>query len=467
MSKFDKYFFWFCFFYLILKFISIKITNLNLYGDEAQYWLWSKTFSFGYFSKPPLLSWLIGGITNFFGNSFFTLKSIPILIYCLTSYFVYLLVIKLYNKKDLAITCAITFFLLPAVSFSSFLLSTDVILIFFWVLGLIQLVKIKEKQGYFNFFILGLILGCSLLSKYAGIYFLLGVFCLIIFENNFKLIFLKNKFKFFFTIIIMMIVISPNLYWNYQNEWLTFGHTADNASLEKISLNFTGFIEFFFAQIIMIGPLLFFCFCFYFFKNFNLNSNEKLFLCFAAPPLIIVGIESLIVRAHANWAAVSLVSFSILCVCMIYKFNKKLIYINNIINIIVGVILFIMISVDYDSRLFDRISGFKKFVEFVDTKNSTKINNIVVSDRLLFASLSYEYYSKNINLYSTRAPEEKISHHFQINNFLPKDFNKSFLLIGNPVNINYLENNYNVELVGSKSFPFSKEKIKLYEVILN
>ncbi|MDD3837175.1 MAG: 4-amino-4-deoxy-L-arabinose transferase, partial [Phenylobacterium sp.] len=32
---------------------------LELYPDEAQYWLWSRTLDFGYFSKPPVVAWTI------------------------------------------------------------------------------------------------------------------------------------------------------------------------------------------------------------------------------------------------------------------------------------------------------------------------------------------------------------------------------------------------------------------------
>ena len=40
---------------LIIKLVSIKITNFNLFGDEAQYWLWSKELDFGYFQNSHCL----------------------------------------------------------------------------------------------------------------------------------------------------------------------------------------------------------------------------------------------------------------------------------------------------------------------------------------------------------------------------------------------------------------------------
>ena len=82
------------FFYLILALISLKIcaarfTSFSLYGDEAQYWLWSQNLDLGYFSKPPLLAWFLSGYVDLFGDSFFSLKMFPLLIYCLIFFAVY------------------------------------------------------------------------------------------------------------------------------------------------------------------------------------------------------------------------------------------------------------------------------------------------------------------------------------------------------------------------------------------
>ena len=63
------------------KIIAIYFTKFSLYGDEAQYWLWSKTLDFGYFSKPPLLAWFLSGHTKVFGDSFISLKIFPTIAY--------------------------------------------------------------------------------------------------------------------------------------------------------------------------------------------------------------------------------------------------------------------------------------------------------------------------------------------------------------------------------------------------
>src|SRR4051794_6724481 len=50
----------------VLRLVWLAGDPINLYPDEAQYWLWSRHLAFGYFSKPPLLPWIIAATTALF-----------------------------------------------------------------------------------------------------------------------------------------------------------------------------------------------------------------------------------------------------------------------------------------------------------------------------------------------------------------------------------------------------------------
>ena len=173
----------FCLIFVIFKIISIYLTKLDLFGDEAQYWIWSKNLDFGYYSKPPLLSWVIALVSNLFGSSLFVLKTIPIFIYCITSLVVYFISKRLVENNDLAVITAVSFFVMPGVSFSSFLLSTDVLLILFWSLSLLIVLRIKDTPSIMNFLLLGIFVGLAFMSKYAAIYFVVS-FVFLFFEKK-------------------------------------------------------------------------------------------------------------------------------------------------------------------------------------------------------------------------------------------------------------------------------------------
>jgi hypothetical protein len=217
----------------------------------------------------------------------------------------------------------------------------------------------------------------------------------------------------------------------------------------------------------MVGPLLFIGFLICFYKKVRISTKEKFLICFAAPALIIVLIESLLVRAHANWAAVSLVSLSIFFVNYVYKLDKKIIYLNNYLNLVIGFILFIMIGATLPLSAFDRINGIKDFVIFLEEKNQKNINNIVIADRLLFANLNYSFNSKKIKFYSPLNPGTKITHHFQLKYSLPSTFKQNFILIGSKNEIEYLQSEKNIKLLGAELFSFAEGSIEVYEIIIN
>ena len=464
MSKENYFLFILCLFFLIIKIIAIHLTNFDLFGDEAQYWLWSQNLDFGYYSKPPLLSWIIALVCSIFGNSIFVIKMIPVFLYCLTSYVIFLLSKKLFGNNELACLTALTFFLMPAVSFSSFFVSTDIFLVFFWSLSLLQLLIIKDKPNNFNFILLGIFVGLAFLAKYAAVYF---IFCviLIFFEKEMRDVFLKHRLSLLYCVLSFALIIAPNIIWNFNNDLTTFKHTVDNAALERTNINIMEGLKFFISQIIMIGPLIFLFFVLGIVKNLNINFKTRFLLLFSLPIFIIILVESVLVRSNANWAAVSLISFVILFVHVVFKISKKVIFVNNVANFAFGLVFFFLIATNSSYEPFKKISGFSSFANSLLESESKYIDRLVIEDRMLFSNLSYIFQNNNIKMYTPYTPNTKIGNHFQISNKLPADMDKNFIFIGYVDRLKYLKNNYTINLVDTKIVQFSKKPIKIYEVV--
>ena len=125
----------FIFFLITLVFFSRLFLNyhlnLPLHFDEAQYWDWAQNLDWGYFSKPPLLPWLIKIITNTFGHSEFAIRIISPLLHSLTAITIYYAVYSMTKNLKNAFLGSIIYILMPGVTFSSLMVSTDVPLIFF------------------------------------------------------------------------------------------------------------------------------------------------------------------------------------------------------------------------------------------------------------------------------------------------------------------------------------------------
>ena len=373
---------------LLIKIFAVYNTNFDLFGDEAQYWIWSKSPDLGYYSKPPLLAWLITFITLIFGDSFETLKLISVSMYVFTSIAVYLIFKQLYQDKKEAILAGLTFYLVPAVTVSSFLISTDILLIFFWSISLYFLLKIRKEPSIINFVLLGIFVGLSFLSKYAAVYFILSIIFILFVDPKLKKIFLEKFISVIIFLFSLSVVLLPNIIWNTQNGWVTFIHTSDNAALNRIGVNLVQGFEFVLVQALMLGPILF-IFFFLTCKKIRLTFETKFLLTFSIPILIIIMIESILVRANANWAAVALISLFILFFHHIYLHSKKIITLNIFVNFIFSVLFFGLIAKTSSLNIFNRINGISSFSSYLEKTHMINKDILVVGDRLLFSNLKY------------------------------------------------------------------------------
>ena len=456
-------FYTFAFFFLFgLKVCAVYFTSFSLYGDEAQYWLWSQNLDIGYFSKPPLIAWFLSGHIRLFGDSFFSLKMFPLLIYFFILLGIYRFCLQINLSKNSSIICSFSFLLIPAATVSSFIISTDLLLLLFWVLAMTKLLEIRKGGHFINFTLLGVFLGLAFLAKYAAIYFLLS-FLILIFTDKKILTSLKSSFFGWLTfVLVFVLILLPNIYWNINNGWVTITHTSDNANLENLNLNFGEPLRFLLSQIFMLGPVLFLSF-FYVFKSFGLDFENKFLLIFSLPIIIIVLVESFLVRANANWAAPALVSLFVLFFRLVIEKKRVLIAINFVANYVFAIFLFVSILISSNYKIFDRIRGVDLFAKEVLKKTGKK--DLVISDRIIFSNISYEVREQPKNIYMPHNSGEIITNHFQMMSRLSEKQEDDFYLIGNDADIKYLLGENETRLLKEFSVPFNSGNLKLYEVI--
>ena len=457
----NRVFFYSIFLLVAFKITAIYFTNFSLYGDEAQYWLWSKALDLGYYSKPPLLAWFLSGYTSLFGDSFFSLKMFPIVVYFFISFAIYKLCISLSLSKNSSSLCAISFLIIPAASISSFLISTDLLLLLFWALSMMVLLRIRAHGTMLNFFLLGLYLGLAFLAKYAAVYFLLCLFFLIIIDKKTFNVLKDNPTGGGVFLISFIVVLIPNFYWNLNNGWVTFSHTSDNANLQNLYLNFYEPLKFLVAQILMVGPVLFFSFV-VLIRYFSFDFENNFLLIFSLPIIFIVLVESFLVRANANWGAPALISIFILLFRLVNSKKLNLIKINFVFNYFVVILFFGSILVSSKSTVFDRVRGIDDFADEISTIIDNK--DLVVSDRIVFSNISYQIRNKSNRVFMPYQKDTPVTNHFQMSASLNKNQKDDFFLIGDLGDISYLSEKYQGRLIKEFAVLFSSSKLKLYEV---
>src|ERR1700733_9812325 len=114
-----------------VRVVVLVLSPLNLYPDEAQYWWWAQSLSFGYFSKPPLIAFVVWLTTHIFGNAEWAIRLASPLFHGGTALLLFGISRLVYPPSPrIAMWSALAYLTLPGVSYSSGLISTDVPLLF-------------------------------------------------------------------------------------------------------------------------------------------------------------------------------------------------------------------------------------------------------------------------------------------------------------------------------------------------
>jgi 4-amino-4-deoxy-L-arabinose transferase and related glycosyltransferases of PMT family len=213
---------------------------------------------------------------------------------------------------------ALCYLTLPAVAYSSNIASTDPPMMLGWALALwgIILARRLPLQG---FALAGVGLGLSVLGKYTG-FVIIGLFVLGAFLPQTRPRYLPFVIA---LIITAFVIMAPNLYWNWAHDFASFRHVGDNANLDGPLMNPGKMAEFVLAQFGIFGPLLMALLVPASIHAIRepLQGSSRLLLIWVWPLLLLMITQSLISRAHANWAAPVYVAASLLVVSYLLHKN--------------------------------------------------------------------------------------------------------------------------------------------------
>src|SRR3954453_3530277 len=127
----------------LARLVALFKTPLELYPDEAQYWLWSRTLDFGYYSKPPVIAWAIWATTHMGGDAEPWVRLSANLFQAGATLVVFLIGRRLYGAAtDLA--AAALYGLMPGVQLSALVAAPDAPLLFFLGLTILAYVHLLE-----------------------------------------------------------------------------------------------------------------------------------------------------------------------------------------------------------------------------------------------------------------------------------------------------------------------------------
>lgn len=288
---------------LAVRIMGLIVSPLGLHPDEAQYWTWSRTFDWGYFSKPPLVAWVIGAVTAVFGDDPWAVRLAAPIAHTGAAFALFALGRRMYGNAA-GLAAGLGWLLIPGVWLSSALISTDALLLPLWSLALYATWRWSEDGAWRWALAAGVAVGFGALAKYAMLYFPLCLtLAVIVLPRMRKVAFTPGGFG---AIAVAAVLVLPNIFWNAANNFETVQHTAANADWRGDLFNIDQLGAFLADQFAIAGLLaagLVWLLVEFARGKRPLDERAKFLLCFVAPPLLIIIVQALISRAHGNWAA--------------------------------------------------------------------------------------------------------------------------------------------------------------------
>jgi 4-amino-4-deoxy-L-arabinose transferase-like glycosyltransferase len=298
---------------------------LELYPDEAQYWLWSRTLDFGYFSKPPMVAWTIWATTAVGGDAEPWVRVASPLFHAGAALAVFIVGRRLYDQA-VGFMAAALYMLMPGVQLSSLIASTDAPLLMFLSFALVAYTGMfRAGPSVRRAALFGAAVGLAFLSKYAALYALVGVALHLALSGEARAMWRPRTIT--AAAGTTLTILAPNLIWNALNGFATVQHTAANAAWGGRQLfNLPELGDFLASQFGVFGPIPFAVLIggmVLLAVRRRLTEADLLLACFAIPPLLIVAGQAFISRANANWSGAGYVAGSVLVAAWLLRWRAR------------------------------------------------------------------------------------------------------------------------------------------------
>lgn len=378
-----------------LRILVIGLSPLDLFVDETQYWLWGQELAFGYYSKPPMIGWVLAGfdLFNFNGHPIWLRMPAPIF-HGITAILLAGLTNELLPDQRWAQVHAAALYLsMPIIAVGSFLISTDTIMAPFFVAGLWAYVRAVRLQTLQPAILAGVLFGFALLSKYAAMYALIGCIGIQLTTPSARLKW--STFGIF--LIVVMVTFSPNVVWNALNGLTTASHTVDNASWirEGVNIDLASALGFVASQVLALGPGLFTLAVVILLKS---QKPEKWLLWLVIPAFVIVTLQAMLASANANWAFASILGLAIVVpywneTRLLKKRWQWIIYLPNAL-LSIGFALLLLVPTLFPLGNGQPVGG--RYIgqsvtsnEIISQAQSADIKNVFAENRSILADLYY------------------------------------------------------------------------------
>jgi hypothetical protein len=228
-------------FFILLKFV-LQYFAINpvyeLHRDEFLHLDLGKHLAWGYTSVPPVTGW-ISFIILQLGNSVFWVKFFPALFGVLTMVVVWKIIEEL-NGKLFALILGLGCVTFSALLRINTLYQPNSLEYLLWTLLFFAVVKFINSENNKWLWLASVTFAFGVLNKYNIAFLILGLLPALLITSHRKIFLNKHLY---FSLLVALLIVSPNLIWQYKNDFPVFHHLKTLAETQLVNVNRIDFLK--------------------------------------------------------------------------------------------------------------------------------------------------------------------------------------------------------------------------------
>jgi len=242
-------------YYLVLFFALAKLilhlvtaTHYGLHRDAYLYLAQSRHLDWGFFSTPPMVAFITRIHTWIWGDSVLAIRLLPALVGAVSLFLVGWLIKQLKGGSMALVLGLSAYFVSPAFLRPAVLLQPVIFNHLFWLLAAVVVFQLVRKQDPRYLLWMIPVLGLGWLTKYSIVFYGFALLSALVISGNRKLLW---SWQLPVALAGGLLVILPNLIWQYQHNWPVISHMTE---LQETQLGNVLLKDFLLAQFFMHLP---------------------------------------------------------------------------------------------------------------------------------------------------------------------------------------------------------------------
>jgi len=214
---------------------------LDLSGDEAFYWLWSRRLDMCYYEKGPLVALVIrafqplaGWSERMVGSDMLAVRAPAIVLGVVSGLGVYSLTLEATRRPRQALASVAMLTTIPILAVGGIIMTIDTPLVAAWVWCLYFVHRALRTNALSTWIVVGLLVATGILAKYNMVLIYPIVGLLLVVDST-----LRQRRAWrgpLVAAVVGLVGLVPIILWNSRHEWVGFRHVGGQAGVAGDSL---------------------------------------------------------------------------------------------------------------------------------------------------------------------------------------------------------------------------------------